>query len=247
MENTEVIKALRCGGHNMIFHYCDKEDCPYCQYSYSDNRYRCNVQELGIDAAAALEAANEKIADCIAAIDALDDSNDAYIKANERFKKQIAEQQKQIAQLYILLNNRINEIAELEADKKTLINVVKDKSDFHTTKDAMRIAELETQIPKEGEWIVEEIDDSGFKWCKWRCSACREVIKRGWQHTKDGEKPKWKYCPNCGARMKEKQKTESKNTKSPLEYDYCGTPKRRYDIEAKMKEEQEKTNEKNDI
>lgn len=62
-----------------------------------------------------------------------------------------------------------------------------------------RIAEL---VPKEGEWIVEEIDDSGFKWCKWHCSVCREVIKKGWQHTKDGEKPKWKHCPNCGARMK---------------------------------------------
>jgi rubrerythrin len=124
-------------------------------------------------------------------------------------------------------------IAELEADKKILINVVKDKSDFHTTKDAMRIAELEAQMPEEGEWIVEEIDDSGFKWCKWSCSVCREVVKKGWQHTKDGEKPRWKYCPNCGARMKEKQKTESKNIKSSLEYDYCGTPKRRYDIEAR--------------
>jgi hypothetical protein len=192
MENTEVIKALRCGGHNMIFHYCDKEDCPYCQYSYSDNRYRCNVQELGIDAAAALEAANEKIADCIAAIDALDDSNDAYIKANKLLKKQIAEQQKQIAQLYILLNNRINEIAELEADKKTLINVVKNKSDFHATKDAMRIAELEAQMPKEGEW---ETTDNRWGCGKYRCTVCNSY-----------ENDKRNYCPNCGARMKESKR-----------------------------------------
>ena len=43
--------------------------------------------------------------------------------------------------------------------------------------------------------------------------------------------------PNCGAKMmfNGKQKTESKNIKSPLEYDYCGTPKRRYDIEARNK------------
>lgn len=54
-EDAELIKALRCGGHNMIFHYCDKEDCPYCQYSYHDNLHRCNVQELGIDAADAIE------------------------------------------------------------------------------------------------------------------------------------------------------------------------------------------------
>jgi chromosome segregation ATPase len=144
------------------------------------------------DAAAALEAANEKIADCIAAIDALDDSNDAYIKANERLKKQIAEQQKQIAQLYILLNNRINEIAELEADKKTLINVVKNKSDFHATKDAMRIAELEAQMPKEGE--CKKLLRS--QWINYyECSICGNRFDDAVN-----------YCPHCGARMRgEKQ------------------------------------------
>lgn len=54
-------------------------------------------------------------------------------------------------------------IAELEADKKTLINVVKDKSDFHATKDAMRIAELEAQLLK-GEIVP--CDD-----CKYRALA----------------------------------------------------------------------------
>lgn len=39
-------------------------------------------------------------------------------------------------------------IEELEADKNTLIKVVKDKSEFHCTKDAMRIAELEAQLQK---------------------------------------------------------------------------------------------------
>lgn len=65
-----------------------------------------------------------------------------------------------------------------------------------------RIEELEAQMPKEGEWIVEEIDDSGYKWRKWRCSVCREVVQKGWKQTKDGEKPKHKYCPNCGAKMR---------------------------------------------
>lgn len=95
-------------------------------------------------------------------------------------EKQIADLQKQV-----------NEFIENET-RSTVIKVM-----------SRRIAELEAQLSKEGEWIVEEIDDSGFKWCKWRCSVCREVIKKGWQHTKDGEKPKWKYCPNCSARMKE--------------------------------------------
>ena len=92
--------------------------------------------------------------------------------------------------------------------------------------DALEAAEA--QLPKEGEWI--EVHD----WIQipqeergtYRCSACGQVMKYPWN-----------YCPNCGARMRgmnDKQKTESKNTKSPLEYDYCGTPKCRYDIDAKM-------------
>lgn len=68
MENTELIKALRCCGHNMIFHYCDKEDCQYCQYSYYENLHICNVQELGIDAADALEADNERIVNLLTAL-----------------------------------------------------------------------------------------------------------------------------------------------------------------------------------
>lgn len=63
MERNELIKALRCCGHNMIFHYCDKEDCQYCQYSYYEDLHICNVKELGIAAADALEADEQRIAD----------------------------------------------------------------------------------------------------------------------------------------------------------------------------------------
>ena len=96
----------------------------------------------------------------------------------------------------------------LETDEKFIAEFVKNIE--HWKKQVIR---LRAQLPKEGEWIVEEeIDDSGFKWCKWRCSVCCEVVKKGWQHTKDGEKPKWKYCPNCGARMREnKRKQNEKN------------------------------------
>lgn len=81
---------------------------------------------------------------------------------------------------------------------------------LHAAADALEaddklIAELEAQLPKEGEWILEENDECGYKWCKWRCSVCREVVQKGWRQTKDGEKPKHKYCPNCGARMKGEQ------------------------------------------
>lgn len=63
MENTEVIKALRCGGHNMMFTYCNKVDCPFCQFSYYDKLHKCNIQELGAKAADALEAAEKRIAE----------------------------------------------------------------------------------------------------------------------------------------------------------------------------------------
>lgn len=85
-------------------------------------------------------------------------------------------------------------IAELEADKKTLINVVKDKSDFHATKDAMKIAELEAQIPKEGVWITTrtEYHDGEIY-----CSVCDfDAPTEG-----DYRQVKTNYCPNCGARM----------------------------------------------
>lgn len=80
MDNKEIIEALRCPGHNPIFHYCDKEDCPYCQYSYHDNLHRCNVQNLGLDAAAAIEAAEKRI------VDLEDDLRNSTISNPERFK-----------------------------------------------------------------------------------------------------------------------------------------------------------------
>ena len=51
----EVIDALRCPGHSPIYYYCDKKSCIYCDYSCYDNLYRCNVQSLGLDEAAAIE------------------------------------------------------------------------------------------------------------------------------------------------------------------------------------------------
>ena len=94
----------------------------------------------------------------------------AALKAAE---KRIAEQQKQIAQLYMLLNNRINEIAELEA-----------------------------QMPKEGEWIGEGdgYADGEMVYDMWSCSECGEYFDE-WD-----DRPTWNYCPNCGAKMKGEQK-----------------------------------------
>ena len=92
------------------------------------------------------------VADYIAAVEALDDSNDAYIKENERLKN--------------------------------------------------RIAELETQLPKEGKWIPGRIISEEYigrtlisiDFEDWKCSVCGIVVEQ--PHI-----PKWNYCPNCGASM----------------------------------------------
>lgn len=57
-----------------------------------------------------------------------------------------------------------------------------------------RIAELEAQIPKEGEWI----DLFGHDY---KCSVCGEWYRM------DGtpEQEDMNYCPNCGAKMKGEQ------------------------------------------
>lgn len=59
-----------------------------------------------------------------------------------------------------------------------------------------RIAELEAQLPKEGEWI-----DLSFG-RDYKCSVCGEWYRM------DGtpEQEDMNYCPNCGARMKGEKK-----------------------------------------
>lgn len=136
MENTEIIKALRlCAKSGNVIDYCELGDNNDCLYL--DNCGDC-IDNLLRAAADALEAADEKIADYIAAIEALDDSNDAYIKENEQLKK--------------------------------------------------RIAELEAQIPKRGEWIRHGTDEDEF--CYYECPLCGFIGID------------WNYCPNCGARMR---------------------------------------------
>ena len=144
MTSAELIKALRiCTGKDDSL---SCTDCPYHKHYPGSCRY-----EASSDAADALEAADEKIADYTAAVEALDDSNDAYIKENERLKK--------------------------------------------------RIAELEAQLPKEGEWITTrtEYHDGEIY-----CSVCDfDAPTEG-----DYRQVKTNYCPNCGAKMDGERKDE---------------------------------------
>ena len=86
-EYEELIEALQCASHFALYQDCYERNC----YANSGKGLYCNIPKLMADAADALEAADEKIADYTAAIDALDDSNDAYIKENERLEKRIAD------------------------------------------------------------------------------------------------------------------------------------------------------------
>lgn len=53
-----------------------------------------------------------------------------------------------------------------------------------------------------GEWVIEETVEIGGIWVKWCCDECGYVRTQGWKFTKDGKKPKAKYCENCGADMR---------------------------------------------
>lgn len=54
----------------------------------------------------------------------------------------------------------------------------------------------------EGDWVIEETAEIGGIWVKWCCDECGYVRTQGWKSTKDGKKPKAKYCENCGAKMR---------------------------------------------
>ena len=190
MTNAELIKALR---------YCGQEqdviDCADCERRVIENGVDVDCEgRLLRDAADALEAADEMIADCTAAIDALDDSNDAYIKANERLKKRIAELEAQAEALK----------EESEAYKFGYLDGKTESDrqieDLQTALTACRLRKDEAQLPKEGEWIVTtEVSDDGAVTSHINCSKCGFY----WREPKHGKV--FKRCPNCGARMKGEQ------------------------------------------
>ena len=77
---------------------------------------------------------------------------------------------------------------------------------LHDAADALeaaekRTADLEAQLPKEGEWLRTDAFPHRIY-----CSVCYKtyVPNDRWQIWVDGDIPK-KFCPNCGARMKGEQ------------------------------------------
>lgn len=175
-EYAELIKALRwCGSEAERHEMCVDE--PYrCPYQTIHKTNGMCIDRMMIDAADALEAADEKIADYTAAIEALDDSNDAYIKENERLEKKIAELEKSYSwKAYAALEESIE-------GYKT------------------RIAELEAQLPKEGEWIEDDTTYCGAYLSNYKCSLCGKIGGTWGRGLKQDELPP--FCGSCGARMR---------------------------------------------
>lgn len=92
-------------------------------------------------------------------------------------------------------------IAELEAKLDEAENSIKNYKDLYLSRKREELL-LAQQIPKEGEWIHGR--EIGKEWnCEywvtyyedWHCSNCRVVFEQE-------SKPKYCYCPNCGARMR---------------------------------------------
>lgn len=56
-----------------------------------------------------------------------------------------------------------------------------------------------------GKWELRQVSDAegGDKWNRWFCSECGHNATAGWEHTRYGAKPKYNFCPNCGADMRE--------------------------------------------
>lgn len=97
----------------------------------------------------------------------------------------------------------LNAADAIEALKKTLEAVQKNSGiNFRMWEEAQaEVERLQAQLPKRGEWVHGR--EIGKEWAynhwvtyyeDWHCSNCKVVFKQE-------EKPKYNYCPNCGAKM----------------------------------------------
>ena len=63
-----------------------------------------------------------------------------------------------------------------------------------------RIAELEAQLPKEGEWIEDDSTYCGDDRANYKCSLCGKIGGTWRRGLKQDELPP--FCGSCGARMR---------------------------------------------
>lgn len=99
-----------------------------------------------------------------------------------------------------IINDAADAIDALQADMKTYGKTAFDEG--YAMGFAAGEDRAEKQMPKRGEWLPgREISRSYIGDCcvsidfeDWRCSICGNIIEIPCN-------PKYKYCPNCGAKM----------------------------------------------
>ena len=100
---------------------------------------------------------------------------------------------------YRTLNAKTQEEVTAVIDNKVIITAVKNGTPLEESEDCV-------SRQKVGQWEWEQEHFTKNKnWGNWHCSECREIItvcETDWAKI---NKPIYKYCPDCGAKMQEVQ------------------------------------------
>lgn len=171
MDNAELIKGLRHCGEDVV---ADCNDCPLFG--------ECDSLEYPLlHAADALEVDDKRIA-----------TYQSDVADLEQREKELNDVLNERARLITELQARIADLeAEMKRMDKEFEKMASDATDYEADL-YERIAELEAQLPKDGEWIWENY--------YWHCSVCGENPTRGIGYVQ-GKSELFRVCPNCGARM----------------------------------------------
>lgn len=85
-----------------------------------------------------------------------------------------------------------------EEYKKIKKDLIESMIDFPIVNEVLAIMKKYIKEPKTGHW-VECMPGGAEEWC-YKCSECNF-----WKYKKSINLSKFKFCPNCGARMSEKK------------------------------------------
>ena len=86
-------------------------------------------------------------------------------------------------------------IAQMEADAEQMEDLIAKMFAYAVVNDVKHAPTIEER--KKGKWLVEPYDVENDIWVH-RCGECMKVTMLG------SKKPRFDYCPNCGADMRGK-------------------------------------------
>lgn len=194
MTNEELIKALR-------LHYEVSVPCTECPYYGVFERSGACLYHLMIDSADALEAADKRIEQLekqVAAHEKLTKSNSKITllkhgrncSMSSSFTTRVERKEKE-PYTVIFKTDDAKKCEHIEFECRRMLGHLKPAEE----------AELETQIPKEGEWMVYPLNDFMGR----RTGYHRIVCKCGYEKTLLHNNKLPRFCENCGSRMKGEQ------------------------------------------